>query len=116
MTAHPIGGGDQYPGRKERLKARLLVKLEYFNHYGSVGQSGKAMIEDAGTHRPGGSGSVIVSPRQVAPGSGLAAVSAVQGLWDDTDHARYHERGTLCYTEGIQGRNSSDTHPVRKRE
>ncbi len=34
--------------KKEQLKARLLVKLEYFNPAGSVkDRVGKAMIEDA---------------------------------------------------------------------
>ena len=66
--------------KKEQLKARLLVKLEYFNPAGSVKvRVGIALIEDAeriGRVKPG---SVIIEPTSGNTGIGLAAVSAVKG-------------------------------------
>ena len=66
--------------KSESLKARLLVKLEYFNPGGSVkDRIALAMIEDAekkGTLAPGG---LIIEPTSVNTGIGLAWVSSVKG-------------------------------------
>lgn len=66
--------------KSESLKARLLVKLEYFNPGGSVkDRIALAMIEDAekkGTLAPGG---LIIEPTSGNTGIGLAWVSSVKG-------------------------------------
>ena len=65
--------------KSESLKARLLVKLEYFNPGGSVkDRIALAMIEDAekkGTLAPGG---LIIEPTSGNTGIGLAWVSSVK--------------------------------------
>ena len=66
--------------KSEGLKARVIVKLEYFNPGGSVkDRIALAMIEDAeqnGTLKPG---AVIIEPTSGNTGIGLAWVASVKG-------------------------------------
>ena len=62
------------------LKARVLVKLEYFNVTGSVkDRVAKAMIEDAEEKRILKPGATIIEPTSGNTGIGLAAIATAKG-------------------------------------
>lgn len=67
--------------RDQNLKARVLVKLEYFNPAGSVkDRVAKSILDDAAQHGLLGPDTVVIEPTSGNTGIGLAAICAARGI------------------------------------
>ena len=67
-------------GKKWNLKAKLLLKLEYFNPAGSVkDRVAKEMLEDAERRGVISAGATIIEPTSGNTGIGLAAMTVAKG-------------------------------------
>ena len=81
--------------KEEKLEAKILAKLEYFNPAGSVkDRVAKGIIDDAeksGALKPG---ATLIEPTSGNTGSG-------PGLQADHRHAGHHERGAPPADQGL---------------